>query len=119
MADGLNLQACPFCGAIEHEDHNNDCWFKLREIGASRARLAQAWNRRATPPAPSTAPSDELPHPFEAELTHVERRLSAMWEDAKEEWGNACGGPGEHEIFGMKILSAIRDELALANKKGT
>lgn len=57
MAD-LNMEAeraapelapCPFCGQSDHAQHLPTCWFLLRDIGASRARLAAAWNRRAAP----------------------------------------------------------------------
>jgi len=51
---------------------------------------------------------------IEAAIERVERRLSDMWDDAKVEWGDAVGGPGEHEIFAQKILSAVRDELGRA-----
>lgn len=51
-----DLLPCPFCGGSADEDHASDCWFKLREVGQSKARMAEAWNRRATPPSPSTAP---------------------------------------------------------------
>ena len=45
------LKPCPFCGQPDRAQHLPTCWFLLRDIGASRARLAEAWNRRAAPAA--------------------------------------------------------------------
>ncbi|HEX5126381.1 MAG TPA: hypothetical protein VFW00_06550 [Rhodocyclaceae bacterium] len=49
------LKSCPFCGELSN--HRSDCWFELRDIGASRGRLNAAWNRRA---ASLEAPSGEV-----------------------------------------------------------
>lgn len=39
------LLPCPFCGGSPQHDAN--CYFELRDLGVSKSRLYEAWNRRA------------------------------------------------------------------------
>jgi hypothetical protein len=68
MAD-TELLPCPFCGGA---DVSHDAWESLTaegpgcdECGATAATDAD-WNRRATPPSPSTAPEVDERAAFEA-----------------------------------------------------
>lgn len=44
-------------------------------------------------------------------VANVERRIPAIWEDSNADWGDAVGGPGAHEIFAGRIISALLSEL--------
>ncbi len=66
----------------------------------------------ATQPAP-VSPAGVEASEFNIEVIQqdIERRLPHMWENAGIQWGDAVGGPNQHEIFAQHIMSEIRAAL--------
>ena len=82
------LKGCPFCGQPDRAQHLPTCWFLLRDIGASRARLADAWNRRAAPAAGTENDTERLDFMIEQEcqIEHMTRPGAAALYRVRWPW---------------------------------
>ena len=102
------LKPCPFCGQPERAQHLPTCWFLLRDIGASRARLAEAWNRRAAPAARD-----------QSGVKTPETRMDAAFEGGPSSTNGGAANSNSPEFDGIRSAAPAagteKDALAALN----